>query len=540
MSATILRDFAFRLGFIVDDRDVKKLEDGLKRARAGWDGLTAAARRTALEITGAALLTGGAIAKITADTAAYGDQIAKTARQIGLGVEELQELEFAAKRSGTGLEALRTGIRNLARQADDFGLSTSELIERAADAIQGASSDTERLAIAQRMLGRSGADLIPMLAGGAAGIRALRQEARDLGVVLDADATAAAETFADRMQDVRAILAGARNTIGNALIPVVNDLTSSFVRWYSSNRLVIAQRLERVAQQIGDALRRVGEIVRDVDRLVRDRLGGWEAVLKGTATAAGALYAALLVFRFGGPLIAIGQGLTTATVAVTGLSVGAAGLTVGLTALVGIVGILLQAAALGGLVLLIDDLNTLLTGGDALIGRWIDSFRDGSAEGEAFADMLRDLALLFAQTNAAIGEIGGLVAEVFVTGFSGAAQAASDLADEVGRLLALALQLVGIETPDIFRAIGALARGGQRSAQRLGQGAAESSARLAALRGVERDVGRQISTTSTTSQTANVQVQVDARGRDAPGQTGAEVGFAVDRAIRGAMAGVTP
>ena len=533
MSATILRDFAFRLGFQVDDRDLGRLERGLKNVRQQWAGVTAAARRTAMEIGAAGLLGGAALVKITRDTALLGDQTAKTAQQLGLGVEELQELSFAAERSGADLAALRAGIRNLARQSEGSGLTTVEIFERAANQISATESSVERLRIAQEMLGKSGSDLIPLLAGGAEGIRELRQAAREMGGILDEEATRAAEDFQDRMLDLGRVASGLRNEIGRVLIPVVNDLTSGFLRWYRANQQVIRQRLEAFAERIGAGLRAVGETLRRVDSIVRRRLGGWERAFAGAAGAAGGLYALIVGARFAGPLLGLAKALAVAAGAALGLSAGLGGIVAAVVA----VALAIQAAGLGALVLIFDDLNALLRDGDSVIGRWIDSFRDGSTEGEAFADMLFSIATFIGQLNANIASLGTAVKEVFVTGFSGAAAAIGDAATALDRLLRIGLRLAGLELSDVFGAVASFF-GSQAERQRgVGQ---RFDASAAAMRGLREQGQRQRESRIAQTNNASVSVSVDARGRDAPGAVGAEVGFSVDRALRGALSGVTP
>ena len=51
-----------------------------------------------------------------------------------------------------------------------------------ADGLKGLESDSEKAALAQQLLGRSGADLLPLFKEGSDGIANLQQQARDLGL----------------------------------------------------------------------------------------------------------------------------------------------------------------------------------------------------------------------------------------------------------------------------------------------------------------------------------------------------------------------
>jgi hypothetical protein len=78
---------------------------------------------------------------------------------------------------------------------------------------------TLRAATAQEVFGRAGTQLLPMLAQGAEGIEAMKQEARDMGIVFDRDAADAAAALKDSMTRLKGSLAGVGNTIAESLVP---------------------------------------------------------------------------------------------------------------------------------------------------------------------------------------------------------------------------------------------------------------------------------------------------------------------------------
>lgn len=558
--ADVLREFAYKLGFDIDDRDLKRVTSQLSNVREGWKGVTAAAKRTAAEFA----IVGGAvtavISKVVLDTAKLGDEAAKTSRQLGLGVEELQELRFAAQRSGVAQASLTTAIRQASRQFSDFRKGTGEarealeavgvsvkdittgdgslrtvpeLLDVAADAIAKTESASERLVLAQRLLGRSGAELIPLLEGGSEGMRKLRAEARELGGILDAEAALAAEQLTDRLTDLGAIAGGLRNQIGAALLPVVNDLASGIIRWYKTNQLVIRQRLDRAAQYIGNAIERIGQVVRDVDAIVRTRLGGWTRVIKGVTAALAGLYGAILALRFAGPLAMLAKGLLAVTMAVTGLTAGFAALGIGVV----IAAFVQLVAQIAFVVLAWDDLNTYLAGGDSILGRVIEKVRTFGPNGEAMAKVLEELAQLAGSLRDFMWELAGLIGDVLVERMTRAYTAITTVTGAISALIEQMLRLLGTDISGVLGGVAGIFRRGRTALESGAEGLGSVRESVAARQVEASQQAQQGFARGRQAVSSSVNVNVDARGREAPGQTGAEVGFAVDRALRGALTG---
>lgn len=153
--------------------------------------------------------------------ASVGDQLDKTAARTGVNVRSLSQLKFAAEQTGSGLETLEKGFFGLSRSVydaqrgsveavdafDRLGLSTDQLSMLSAeqqllavgDALSKVEDSTIRGALAQKLLGRSGRQLLPMFAAGADGLAKLRQEADDLGITLTETETQLGARLTDAM-----------------------------------------------------------------------------------------------------------------------------------------------------------------------------------------------------------------------------------------------------------------------------------------------------------------------------------------------------
>ncbi len=184
-----------------------------------------------------------ALVKATAD---YGDQLDAMSQRTGVAVEELSKLQYAAKLSDTSSEALGKGIGNLSkvmvaaangaqesgklferfeiplRNADGTVRKTTEVLYDLADVFAAMPEGAEKTNLAMDLFGKKlGAELIPLLNEGSAGLRAMGDEAERLGLVLSGDKAKAAAEFNDSLDRLTETSKGYAYTIGNLLIPVM-------------------------------------------------------------------------------------------------------------------------------------------------------------------------------------------------------------------------------------------------------------------------------------------------------------------------------
>lgn len=171
---------------------------------------------------GVAAGVGAAFASVVAvgsKFASYGDVVGKMAKRTGVATASLQELAFAARQSGTDMETIEKGFFGLSRSVFDLsrgsgeavdaygriglafkdleGLSPEDQLQKVADAIANVSDESTRGAIAQKIFGRSGRQLLPLFREGPEGLAALRKEANSLGIVMSDVDISMAEKLTD-------------------------------------------------------------------------------------------------------------------------------------------------------------------------------------------------------------------------------------------------------------------------------------------------------------------------------------------------------
>lgn len=214
--------------------------------------VTAGASRSLKMIGSSVAVFGGAItgalALATESFANAGDEIHKMALRTGVSAEGLSELAFAAEQSGASLSVIEKGIKGMQRSLFDAERGSSEMVDSLeilgltaadltgklpedqftilADAIGGIEDPSKRAAVAMKIFGKSGAEMLPLFSEGAGGIAKLRQEANELGrTMTGADAQAAAD-YTDAMNRMKSVVVGLKNQIGSALAPTITILAN--------------------------------------------------------------------------------------------------------------------------------------------------------------------------------------------------------------------------------------------------------------------------------------------------------------------------
>ena len=113
------------------EQSLKRIESAGDRASGGLKGLGRQAEllRTGIRTLGGALIgaaTVGGLGALVDRSISAADAIGKTADKIGVGVEALQELRFAAKASGVEQQTLDMALQRFTRRAAEAAQGTGE------------------------------------------------------------------------------------------------------------------------------------------------------------------------------------------------------------------------------------------------------------------------------------------------------------------------------------------------------------------------------------------------------------------------------
>ncbi len=249
----------------------------------------------------------------------FAGSVAKIKRLTGESAEEASLLAFATQQAGVDAEKAAQGWTILAKnikngKVEAAGIAVEDRGGRArefgdilgdiADKIQALPPGFERTALAQKLFGRGGADMVKILKDGAAGIAANRAEMEKYGLSLDEDGLKKFGEFKAAQRDLSAAMLGVQVAVAEKVVPALSD----FFDTMSDGK----ETLEPVTDAIGS-----------IFSLVPDQVGQAIPLLIGAGLAMkaiGSLGALAAV-----PMQALGTAYTfvsgTATAAAAGLGV---------------------------------------------------------------------------------------------------------------------------------------------------------------------------------------------------------------------------
>lgn len=308
----------------------------IKRAGRALGTLKTAAKTGAIAIAGFA----AAGAKLITSVAKSSDKIAKSSKQLEINAQFLQAMGHAAQLSGTSISAVEMGIRRMSAAAleasrgskaytesfDEMGVSVRDasgklkdnetLLLETFEGLSRLEDSSRRVALAQKLFGRSGVQLIPMLKNGSAGLREMLNEADELGIVLEDSALKQAEDFQDSMTRMRARIGGVIARVATGLMPAVTRLVDRMQAWFRANEKQIGQGLEKFLSALPGIFEKIGQFIAFVSRNWRI-LAGIVAAFAG-AKVVGMVHALAGGFAFmgktvGGVIAAFAGGFAVGT-----------------------------------------------------------------------------------------------------------------------------------------------------------------------------------------------------------------------------------
>ncbi len=179
------------------------------------------------------------------------DQLNKLSQKIGISVEALSTLRFSAQLSDVSLETLQKGIKGLSqniaeantgigdgaqvfdalgisvKNADGSMKSTEAVLLQMADVFANLEDGAVKTALAVKLFGKSGMDMIPFLNQGAAGINQLTAEAERLGLKLTTETARSAEAFNDNLTALKASSSSLGIALARDFLPELTNITNA-------------------------------------------------------------------------------------------------------------------------------------------------------------------------------------------------------------------------------------------------------------------------------------------------------------------------
>ena len=303
----------------------------------------------------AATAYGGAIATIVKRTTDYGDAAVKTAQKIGIGVEAWQELAYAGNLAGADSEMFASMLAKLNKRiveaaggSEDAALwlnragvafkdssgrarSAEAVFMDLAEVFSQHEDGVKKTTLAMGLFEEEGTKLIPLLNSGKAGLQAMREEARNLGVVMDERTAKASENFNDNLTRLRETFFGFCNFLVSNLLPVFDEIVVSVREWMLANsdliKSSILQWVESFKAALPDLIKgllTVADMVKNFFVAVSqniDKIGGFTTALKLLAGVIGIILAGAVasaitaIFSLGAAIMATPIGWAIAGIA---------------------------------------------------------------------------------------------------------------------------------------------------------------------------------------------------------------------------------
>jgi hypothetical protein len=333
------------------NRSTRKLQDFQRRA----DDISRHAMRFGTQAVAMGTAVTGSFFAIAQQAAKYGDDVAKTADRLGVTVEALQEYRHAAELSGMATTQFDSALQQFQKNAgmaaaglgrarpafEALGITMTDnqgrmrsmesLLDEVADKMAALEDPTVRGQLAMMIFGSEGSRMVNMLRNGSAGLEAMRQEARDLGIVMSDEAARKAEEFSDNLLRLTKRLTGVRNEAGIALMPMFDEMivklgevSDRVITWVKANPELIQQmgRIAAIAGPIMIGIGGIGIVVGGVAKglsglasgvMLAVRAFGFMITVTKTLTAlmlanpvtaivTGIAVAALLIYRYWEPI----------------------------------------------------------------------------------------------------------------------------------------------------------------------------------------------------------------------------------------------
>lgn len=287
--ANVLADMVLRLG--MDSADIRKglknVESELGRFSKTIGGMKSA-MQGAFAVAGIGIAA-NAIKNFVMEGVRAADQMYKLSQSVGVPTAELSAFAHAASLSGLAIEDTGVALAKLTKMMSDaatggvkqaavfktLGVSVKDangnlrgvdaVIADIATEFAGMKDGPGKTALAMELFGRSGAKLIPLLNQGASGIKAMKEEAQKLGLVISDEAGKAAEEFNDDLDRLRGVGRGVANMVVADLAPSMDAFAKTMLDAATSGNA-----LRETAELISGSLRLlattsilVGAVMRD-------------------------------------------------------------------------------------------------------------------------------------------------------------------------------------------------------------------------------------------------------------------------------------
>jgi len=223
-------------------------------------------------LAGGAAIAAGAAFKAAGKFAETTDRIDKMSQRLGLSRKGFQEWDFVLSQAGISIDSMQSGMKSLSQRMDQslkgvglgaelfdqLGVSVKDangevrnqqdIFEESILALQNMEDGVEKASLAQKLFGRSGQELLPLLNSQAGSIDELKQQAQELGLILGDDAVDAGVVFTDTMDKLKRAGQAVFTSLVTNLMPTVQGFVDLIIA-----NMPVVQQVMGVAMSVMEA-----------------------------------------------------------------------------------------------------------------------------------------------------------------------------------------------------------------------------------------------------------------------------------------------
>lgn len=289
--SSVIREFGVKVSLIFDKKTAEDINSSIGKITGGVKTLAvmgAGAAASMLELANIA--------------STHSRALQQNSQALGINVERLQELQFAAKVAAgvsedelTGalegvsktlfdarnnnVEAAQTLIRLGVplKMISDKGVTADQVMMQLADRFKELPDGMYKTALANEAFGGSGAKLIPLLNKGAQGIANMGKEARQMGVVMSKSGVDKGAEFDRQLTKIWITLKHLTYILGTEFIKYLGPIVKEFEIFFKNNKKFIVSGIVEFVKSYAMYFK----IVLNVLKMVNERFKAWIERLGG-------------------------------------------------------------------------------------------------------------------------------------------------------------------------------------------------------------------------------------------------------------------
>lgn len=302
---------------VVIGADTAALDKGLKQAQSSVSSFAKQVGTIAAGIQLERILTSAFnnIAYAIKKSIVQADDFGKMAQKVGMPVEEFSKLAYAADLSDVSVESLSKSLGQLnknmvataggaggaaAQAFTAMGISVTnangslktqrQVLDEIATKFASYEDGAAKSALAIAIFGKAGADIIPLMNEGAAGIKKAADEATRFGIVITQDMANSSQNLRDNFTRISAIVNGLMMQISGPLATALDHLSTQFVAAAGDGRLM-QEAGKLIVEVLAFMTKEIAIVVVNI-RALKDEWTGLRGVMTANLLETGALTAA--------------------------------------------------------------------------------------------------------------------------------------------------------------------------------------------------------------------------------------------------------